>query len=70
MKIAIPLLSIATPVGVVWGLVEAYRFHPMLAGLMFLLLAVISGFVWMTVRTVRRERLQSEDRSKPPPRTQ
>ena len=45
-----------TPIGVVWGLVEAWRFHPLLALLMALLLAVISLFTWITVRTIREER--------------
>lgn len=65
MRIAIPLLSVTTPVGVVWGLVEAYRFHPLLAGLMSLLLAVVGGFVWMTVRRIRQEwRAAPEKRAK------
>src|SRR5258708_2001144 len=31
LKIAKPLLSVSTPIGVGWGVVEAYRFHPWLA---------------------------------------
>ena len=45
-----------TPVGVGWGLVEAWRFRPILAVLMALLLGVISTFIWITVRTIRKER--------------
>lgn len=56
MRIAIPLLTVTTPLGVVWGVVEAYRFHPWLAGLMVLLLAVIGGFTGMTLRQIRKER--------------
>jgi zinc transporter ZupT len=55
MRIARPLLSVTTPVGVVWGLYEAWRVGPWLAGLMALLLAVISGFVYMTWRVIRAE---------------
>ena len=56
MKIAKPMLLLMTPIGVAWGLVEAWRFRPILAMLMALLLGVISLFIWMTVRTIRKER--------------
>jgi hypothetical protein len=56
VKIAKPMLLVIVPVGVAWGLVEAARFHPALAFLMFLLLTVISLFVFMTVRRIRAER--------------
>ena len=56
MKIAKPMLLVMTPIGVAWGLVEAWRFRPILAMLMALLLGVISLFIWMTVRTIRNER--------------
>jgi hypothetical protein len=56
MKIAKLLLLVMTPIGVGWGLVEAWRFRPILAMLMALLLGVISLFIWLTVRTIRRER--------------
>jgi hypothetical protein len=45
-----------TPIGVGWGLVEAWKFHPALAFLMTLLVSVISLFVWMTVRRIRADR--------------
>ena len=56
MRIAKPLLVTMTPIGVVWGFVEAWRFHPALAFLMALLVGVISLFTWMTVRRIRAER--------------
>jgi hypothetical protein len=59
LRIAKPLLLTMTPIGVGWGLVEAWRFHPLLALLMALLLSVISIFFWITVRTIRRERADS-----------
>jgi membrane protein implicated in regulation of membrane protease activity len=62
MRIAKPLLLTMTPIGVGWGLVEAWKFHPALAFLMALLLSVISLFVWMTVRRIRSER-QAGDRA-------
>jgi hypothetical protein len=56
MRIAKPLLLTITPIGVAWGLVEAWRFRPILAVLMAVLLSVISLFIWMTVRKIREER--------------
>ncbi len=56
MRIAKPILLTMTPIGVAWGLVEAWRFRPILAVLMFLLLSVISLFIWMTVKKIRDER--------------
>jgi uncharacterized membrane protein YqjE len=55
LRIAKPILLVSTPVGVVWGIVEAYRFKPVLALLMSLLIGVISAFMWYTLRTIRRE---------------
>jgi hypothetical protein len=55
MRIAKPLLLVTTPIGVIAGLREAWRFHWWLAVLMGLLLAVISAFIVMTVRVGRRE---------------
>ena len=56
MKIAKPMLLAITPVGVAWGLVEAWRFHWWLAVLMGVLLSVIGLFTWITVRRIRSER--------------
>jgi hypothetical protein len=56
LKIAKPLLLTTTPIGVLWGVVEAYRFHPWLALLMTLLLSIISAFIFNVIRVIRRER--------------
>ena len=57
MRIARPILLVSTPIGVVFGLREAWRLAgPGMAVLMALMLAVVSAFIWMTVRTVRKER--------------
>jgi hypothetical protein len=56
MRIAKPLLLVMTPIGLGWGLVEAWRFHWWLAGLMFVLIGVIGLFTLMTVRRIRAER--------------
>jgi len=57
VRIARPILLVSTPVGVVFGLREAWRLAgPGMAVLMALMLAVVSAFIWMTVRTIRKER--------------
>jgi hypothetical protein len=50
------MLLVLTPLGVAWGLVEAWRFHWWLAVLMAALLSVIGLFMWMTVKRIRDER--------------
>ena len=55
MKIARPLLLVTTPVGVLAGLREAWRFHWWLAVLMAALIGVLSLFFFYTWRTIRRE---------------
>lgn len=60
MRIARPILLVSTPVGVLFGLREAWRLAgPGMAVLMALLLAIVSTFIWMTVRTIRKERVDS-----------
>lgn len=56
MRIAKPILLVSTPVGVAWGLVEAWRVRWWLGALMAVLVSVMGAFTWMTVRTIRRER--------------
>ena len=59
LKIAKPMLLVLTPIGVGWGLIEAWRFHWWLAVLMGALVSVISLFMWMTVKRIRDERRQT-----------
>jgi hypothetical protein len=56
MRIAKPMLLVTTPVGMAWGLVEAWRFHWWLALLMGLLFFGVAAFIGMTVRRIRIER--------------
>ena len=56
MRIAKPLILTMTPIGLVWGLIEAARFHWWLAVLMGVLLGVIGLFVGSVVRRIRAER--------------
>jgi uncharacterized membrane protein YqjE len=56
VRIARPILLVTTPIGVVFGLREAWRLAgPGMALLMALMLAVVGGFVWWTVRRIRHE---------------
>lgn len=62
MRIAKPILLVATPVGVAWGMYEAYRLAGGLVFLMAALLMVVSVAVGTIVYTVRRE--QAEERAR------
>lgn len=56
MRIAKPILLVSTPLGVVFGLREAWRLAgPRMALLMAAMLAVVGALVWWTVRTIRAE---------------
>jgi hypothetical protein len=55
MKTAKPLLAVTTPVGVAFGLMEAWRFHWWLAVLMTAMVSVVGLFTWMTIRRIRAE---------------
>jgi hypothetical protein len=56
MRIAKPILLVSTPVGVAFGLIEAWRVGAWLGTLMLALLGVLSGFSWLTVSRIRAER--------------
>lgn len=57
MKIAKPILLVTTPVGVAFGLREAWRLAgPKMAVLMAVMLAVVGALVWWTVLRIRAER--------------
>jgi len=55
LRIAKPLLAASTPVGVVWGVIEAYRIHWYLAVLMVFLLGVVGVFLAFTWKRIRGE---------------
>jgi hypothetical protein len=60
LRTARPLLLVTTPIGVIFGLREAWRLAgPKMALLMALMLAVVSALIWMTVRRIRIEQAQS-----------
>jgi hypothetical protein len=56
MRIAKPLLLVATPIGVIGGVIEAFRLTGGLAFLMIAMLALISVAIGMVLLTIRRER--------------
>lgn len=55
MRIAKPLLVVATPIGLALGLIEAWRLSWKLALLMAAMLSVVGAFAWMTIRRIRGE---------------
>lgn len=63
MRIAKPLLLVSTPLGMVTGLIEAYRMVGGLAVLMFAMMAVIGVGAAGIVLTIRREKRWTESKS-------
>lgn len=64
MKIAKPLLFIATPIGLAIGLYEAHRLAGGLVFIMAALITVIGVAMGSVVMTVRRERREEEEKKK------
>ena len=57
MRIARPILLVTTPLGVIFGLREAWRLAgPKMALLMAAMLAVVGALVWWTVRRIQQEK--------------
>ena len=72
VRIAKPLLLITTPIGVAWGLYEAWRLAGGLVFLMAALVMVIAVAMSSVVLTIRRERRAEEAKQRaqqtaPPP---
>jgi hypothetical protein len=55
MRIAKPLLLVTTPLGIVTGLIEAYRLVGGLAILMFAMMGMLSVAAASVVFTIRKE---------------
>ena len=64
MRIGKPLILTITPIGIVLGLYEAFRFGPGLFFLMVALMSFIGVAIFSIVRTVRRERAEEERRKR------
>jgi hypothetical protein len=56
MRIAKPIVLVTTPIGVGWGLYEAWKVGWWLGALMAVLIGLLSLFSALTVRRIRRER--------------
>ena len=56
MRIAKPILLVSTPIGVAWGLYEAWRVGWWLAALMVAMLTVLIALSTMTLRRILAER--------------
>ena len=63
MKIAKPLLLVTTPLGMITGLIEAYRMVGGLAIVMFAMMGVLGVAAASVVLTIRREKKWTESRS-------
>jgi hypothetical protein len=56
MQIARPILLVSTPIGVIFGLREAWRLAgPKMAVLMAVMLAVVGTLIWWTLQRIRAE---------------
>ncbi|MGL6224423.1 MAG: hypothetical protein ACRC6L_12665, partial [Steroidobacteraceae bacterium] len=68
MRIAGPILLVTTPIGVAFGLREAWRLAgPKMALLMAAMLAVVSALVWWTVQRIRQEQALARQREQDRP---
>jgi hypothetical protein len=63
MKIAKPLLLVSTPLGMVTGLIEAYRMVGGLAIVMFAMMGVLGVAAASVVLTIQREKKWTESKS-------
>lgn len=55
MRIAKPILLVSTPIGVGFGLYEAWKVRWYLGLLMLVLVSVIGAFFWLTVKRFKQE---------------
>jgi hypothetical protein len=63
MKIAKPLLLVSTPLGMITGLIEAYKMVGGLAILMFAMMGLLGIAAAGLVLTIRKEKKWTESRS-------
>jgi hypothetical protein len=62
MKIAKPLLLVSTPLGIITGLIEAYRLVGGLAILMFAMMGMLGVAAASIVFTIKREKRWTESK--------
>ena len=65
MRIAKPMLLVSTPIGLGFGIYEAFRLAGGLAFLMIALVSVIGVAMGTVVMTVRREKREEAARQQP-----
>ncbi|HEY6924477.1 MAG TPA: hypothetical protein VI653_13480 [Steroidobacteraceae bacterium] len=63
MRIAKPVLLVSTPVGVAWGLLEAYRLAGGLVILMAAMIGTLVAAAGTVVGAIRRERKAEQQRA-------
>jgi len=69
MRIAKPLLLVTTPIGLAFGLYEAWRLAGGLVVIMAMMITVVGAAMLSVVLTVRREKraeLATRDKADPP----
>lgn len=55
MRIAKPILLVSTPIGVVFGLYEAWKVRWYLGLLMLVLVSVVGALFWLTIKRYKQE---------------
>ena len=68
MRVAKPLLLIATPIGVAYGLYEGWRLAGGLVFIMAAMLAVIGFAIGSVVMTIRKEKEGERERERSEPK--
>ena len=63
MRIAKPLLLISTPLGMLTGLIEAYRMVGGLALIMFAMMGVLGAAAASVILTIRKEKTWTASKS-------
>ena len=59
MRIAKPILTVSTPLGVLWGFYECYKLAGGLLFLMVAMVGVMAAALGTVVSTIRREERES-----------
>ncbi len=55
MRIAKPILLVSTPIGVIFGLYEAWKVRWYLGLLMLVLVSVVGALFWLTIKRYKQE---------------
>jgi hypothetical protein len=55
VRIAKPILLVSTPIGVIFGLYEAWKVRWYLGLLMLVLVSVVGALFWLTIKRYKQE---------------